>query len=63
MKVVQELMRHASSRFTLEIYSQACLLAKREAQRRLVEAVLTAPIEELAPAIQSSLFPLSANRD
>jgi integrase len=28
VKVVQELMRHASSRFTLEFYSQACLIAK-----------------------------------
>jgi integrase len=30
VKVVQELMRHASSRFTLEIYSQAQLIAKRQ---------------------------------
>src|SRR5258707_9036170 len=28
VKVVQELMRHASTRFTLEIYSQAQLIAK-----------------------------------
>ena len=54
VKVVQELMRHASSRFTLEIYSQACLTAKREAQRRLVEAILPERTQEPAPAIQSS---------
>jgi integrase len=53
VKVVQELMRHASTRFTLEIYSQACLIAKREAQRRLVEAILPERIEELTPASQS----------
>jgi hypothetical protein len=29
VKVVQELMRHASSRCTLEVYSQARIMAKR----------------------------------
>ena len=29
VKVVQELMRHASTRFTLKIYSQAQLIAKK----------------------------------
>jgi len=62
VKVVQELMRHASSRFTLEIYSQACLIAKREAQRRLVEAILPERTEELAPAVQSSSVSLTVNR-
>ena len=38
VKVVQELMRHASSRFTLEVYRQA--KAKREAQQRIVEMML-----------------------
>ena len=37
VKVVQELMRHASSRFTLEFYTQAKAKAKREAQQRIVE--------------------------
>lgn len=54
VKVVQELMRHASCRFTLEIYSQARLVAKREAQRRLVEAILPERTDELAPVIQGS---------
>jgi hypothetical protein len=40
VKVVQELMRHASSRFTLEIYTQAKAKAKREAQQRIVEMML-----------------------
>jgi hypothetical protein len=40
--------------FTLDIYSQARLIAKREAQRRLVEAILPEWIEELAPVIQDS---------
>src|SRR4030095_1280730 len=40
VKVVQELMRHASSRFTLEVYTQAKANAKREAQQRIVEMML-----------------------
>ena len=41
IKVVQELMRHASSHFTLQIYSQAQIRTKRAAQSRLVEAILS----------------------
>ena len=40
VKVVQELMRHANCRCTLEVYSQARLHAKREAQHRVVELIL-----------------------
>lgn len=40
VKVVQELMRHANSRCTLDVYSQARVTAKREAQQRIVEMVL-----------------------
>ena len=39
VKVVQELMRHANSRSTLEIYLQARIEHKRKAQRRLAEAI------------------------
>jgi integrase len=46
VKVVQELMRHASSRFTLEVYTQAKAEAKRDAQQRLTEMML--PEEGLA---------------
>jgi hypothetical protein len=35
VKAVQELMRHASSRFTLEVYTQARIQAKRPAQQQL----------------------------
>jgi len=38
---------------TLEIFSQARLIVKREAQRRLVESILPEWTEELAPVIQS----------
>jgi integrase len=40
VKVVQELMRHSSSRTTLEVYSQARIRAKREAQQRVVEMIM-----------------------
>jgi integrase len=47
VKVVQELMRHASSRCTLEVYSQARLIAKRHAQQRVVQMII--PKEADAP--------------
>ena len=40
VKVVQELMRHANSRCTLDVYTQARISAKREAQRRIVQMIL-----------------------
>ena len=40
VKVVQELMRHSNSRTTLEVYSQARIRAKREAQQRVVEMIM-----------------------
>jgi integrase len=52
VKVVQELMRHASTRFTLEVYTQARIEAKRQAQQRLVQVILSEEHDALAPAIQ-----------
>jgi site-specific recombinase XerD len=51
VKVVQELMRHASSRVTLEVYSQARNAAKRQAQERVVQMILSVQPEDAAPAI------------
>jgi site-specific recombinase XerD len=39
VKVIQELMRHASSRSTLEIYCQARSADKRAAQQRVVQMI------------------------
>ena len=39
VKVVQELLRHSSSRVTLDIYAQALMPAKRAAQQKVVEMV------------------------
>ena len=51
VKVVQELMRHASSRVTLEVYSQARSAAKRQAQERVVQMIFPVQPEDAAPAI------------
>jgi hypothetical protein len=39
-QMFEPLMRHASSRFTLEVYTQEKAKAKREAQQRIVEMML-----------------------
>jgi integrase len=40
VKVMQELLRHANSRITLDIYTQAMSPEKREAQTRVVKMFL-----------------------
>ena len=45
-------MCHANSRFTLEVYTQARIEAKRQAQQRLVRMILSEEHDALAPAIQ-----------
>ena len=42
MKVAQELLRHANSRATLDLYTQAVSSQKHEATRRIVELLLPA---------------------
>jgi hypothetical protein len=44
-------MRHASSRFTLDVYSQARKAAKRQAQERVVQMILPQTIDDAVPAI------------
>jgi integrase len=52
VKVVQELMRHASSRVTLEIYSHARIGAKRHAQERVVQMILAEDPDDAVPTIR-----------
>jgi site-specific recombinase XerD len=52
VKVVQELLRHGSSRVTLDIYAQAQMPAKRAAQQKVVEMVRTLTSQ---PAAQTAL--------
>ena len=51
VKVVQELMRHASSRCTLEVYCQARILAKRQAQQGVVQMILPKEADAPEPVI------------
>ncbi len=51
VKVVQELMRHANSRSTLEIYSQARMEQKRQAQQRLAQAIFPEETDIETPVI------------
>jgi len=44
IKVVQELLRHGSSRVTMDIYAQAQMPAKRAAQQKVVEMVRARPL-------------------
>ena len=39
VKVVQELLRHASARMAMDVYTQAQMPAKRKAQQKVVEMV------------------------
>jgi integrase len=39
VKVVQELLRHASTRVTLDVYAQALTPSKRAAQRKVVDMI------------------------
>jgi integrase len=40
VKTVQEILRHANSRITLDIYTQAVTPAKRRAQGKVLEMIL-----------------------
>jgi site-specific recombinase XerD len=51
VRMVQELMRHASSRFTLLIYAPARTAAKQQAKRRLVQRILDEGTEPAVPSI------------
>ena len=44
-------MRDASARSTIEIYTQARIETKQQAQQRLVEAILIGERDELVPEI------------
>jgi len=50
VKVIQELLRHANSRTTLDTYTQAASPAKRAAQSRVVSMVLGKRYNQLQPA-------------
>ena len=49
VKTMQELMRHANRRLTLDLYAQAITPAKRAAHRRLVELIQEPAERQLVP--------------
>jgi hypothetical protein len=50
VKVVQELVRHASSKTTMDVYAQARMPDKRRAQLRLVKGLRKPPTEKVVGA-------------
>jgi integrase len=60
VKVVQELMRHASSRSTIEIYTQATIEDKRAAQQRLVQMLVPEAAESSASVSEETTRDLPA---
>jgi len=64
VKVVQELMRHSNCRTTLEIYSQARIQAKRDAQHRLIQMIVPwkGAIEGARPIILTKDTATESNR-
>src|SRR4029077_6983189 len=55
VKTVQELMRHASSRLTLDVYAQALTPTKRAAHLKLVGLI--------QPAAETAIGPLWSNAE
>ena len=45
VKVVQDSLRHANSKITLDLYAQATTASKRAAQTKLIEMVLPAKLD------------------
>ena len=48
LKTAQELLRHANSRITLDVYTRAISATKREANNRVMEMVLEAGRKKLS---------------
>ena len=61
IKVVQELLRHANSRITMDVYTQALSPAKREAQGRVAETIFPKRGESkfLLDSCAKTQFPVS----
>ena len=55
LKTAQELLRHANSRITLDVYTRAISATKREANNRVMEMVLEAGREGAFSTLASTL--------
>jgi integrase len=56
VKVAQELLRHANSRTTLDIYTRAVSQQKRDANARVVEMMLPTGAKQLQHPLAPSEF-------
>jgi len=54
VRTVQELMRHANSRLTLDVYAQALTPAKRAAHLKVVEMIRPAEETLVVPSVVPS---------
>jgi len=61
VKTMQELMRHANSRLTLDLYAQALTPAKRAAHRRLVGLIRGHGESQLVPCGPTYKEPMPVN--
>jgi integrase len=61
VKVVQELLRHANSRTTLDVYTQAVTPAKREAQSKIVQMFRATSVHHLDPSGPTLLREMTAS--
>ena len=57
VKTIQELMRHASSKITLDVYAQALSPAKRSAQKNVAQA-----IRPMFPSVPTGEIGLAVSR-
>jgi hypothetical protein len=56
VKTAQELLRHANSRITMDVYTRAVSEQKREASGRVLEMML---LPQIQPESQHRLAPLA----
>lgn len=62
VKTTQELMRHANSRLTLDVYAQALTPAKRAAHQRVVDMIQPRGSSEVVPVCSQSGTAVSVSR-
>ena len=55
LKTAQELLRHANSRITLDIYTRAISATKREANNKVMEMVIEAGKDQAFSTLASTL--------
>jgi Phage integrase family len=62
VKTVQELLRHANSRITLEVYTQAVTSHKRAAQTKVVRVMVSLACPSDAPVLIADKSRTTTNR-